>query len=151
MDKSKALTKCMQLCSRKEYCISEIEQKLKTWELADFDSQEIIDQLIADKFIDEERYVRAFVNDKFKFNRWGRKKISYILSQKGVPGYLINQGLDLINESDYNGLVRQLMQEKAKKIKAETKFERNGKIANYMASRGFESNIIFQFLNSDEY
>ena len=48
---------------------------------------EIIDRLIDEKFIDERRYCRAFVNDKLRFNHWGRVKIQAKLREKKLNTY----------------------------------------------------------------
>lgn len=149
MNKTKALSKCMQLCSRKEYCISEIYQKLKTWEVLPDDADEIIEVLIREKYLDEKRYVLAYVNDKFKFNKWGRNKIKYMLKQKQLPENLIVENLKVINIDAYLALIKQLVQEKKRKVKGKSEYEKNGKVVNYMTSRGFETDLVFKFLNSD--
>lgn len=37
-------------------------------------SERIIARLLKERFIDESRYTRFFVNDKLRFNKWGRDK-----------------------------------------------------------------------------
>lgn len=149
MEKNKALSKCMQMCSKKEYCITDIRTKLETWELPPDDIDEIIARLIEEKFLDEKRYVQAFVNDKFRFNKWGRNKIKYMLKQKYVPRSLIIEGLQTINQNDYMELLKQLVNDKKRKVTGNSDYERNGKVVNYLVSRGFETDLIFKFVNSD--
>lgn len=151
MEYKKALSKCMQMCSRKEYCITDIKQKLINWDINNVDADKIVATLQDEKFIDEERFVNAFVNDKFKFNKWGKKKISFALAQKGLSKHAISKGLKQIDVNEYKELILELITDKAKKVTAGTEFERNGKIANFLASRGFEADLIFKYLNSDDY
>ena len=71
------------LCSRKEYCVFEINEKLKKFDISHSEKEAIIKTLENNNFIDELRYAKAYVNDKFKFNKWGRIKIRYIRGDKG--------------------------------------------------------------------
>lgn len=150
MDENKLLAKCMSICSRGEKCIYDIQQKLLKWEADEDVIEAIISKLIAEKFIDEERYVRAFVNDKFKFNHWGRKKIKYNLLQKSVPTPLIDSQLEQISQSDYMQVIKDEIKNKLPKVKGNTAYERNAKVVNYMASKGFEAGLVFQLLNHDD-
>ena len=70
-----ALHRAAALCSAGEQCIFDIREKLLRWGIAPNDSKEIIEKLIQGKFIDEERYCKSFVNDNFRFNKWGKVKI----------------------------------------------------------------------------
>ena len=60
-----SVNKAMALCSRREYCISEVMDKLHSWGTDADDNARIIELLKKDNFINEERYALAFVKDKF--------------------------------------------------------------------------------------
>lgn len=45
----------------------------------------IVSRLLQERFIDESRFARYFVNDKLRFNKWGRVKINYEMQRKGIP------------------------------------------------------------------
>lgn len=144
MESTKALSRCMQLCSKAEYCIYDIEQKLIKWEVFGEEQSQIVQRLIDEKFIDESRFVRAFVKDKFHFNHWGKTKITYMLSQKGISGSLVEEVLEAINEEQYLELIKETMQKKIKGIKANSEYEKKAKLVRFMASRGFESELIYK-------
>ena len=72
---SEALNRAMALCSRTEYCISDIRQKLESWGLESDKAGDVIAILIKENFINEERYAGAFARDKYRYNKWGRVKI----------------------------------------------------------------------------
>ncbi|HKK82055.1 MAG TPA: regulatory protein RecX, partial [Prolixibacteraceae bacterium] len=93
----KALSKCMALCSKSEKCISDIRKKLSNWQLPEEETQQVIDNLIDEKFIDEQRFAESFMRDKFRFNHWGKIKIIYHLKAKGISSGDIAHG---INEID---------------------------------------------------
>jgi regulatory protein len=84
------------------------------------------------------------VHDKFKFNKWGRIKIAYILRQKHIAENLINNALDSIEEKDYEGVIRDLLETKVKLIKGTNDHERKGKLAVFAQGHGFESDIAYR-------
>lgn len=140
MDKQVALKKAMALCSRSEHCLSDIKYKLLEWEAEEMES--ILENLIENKFIDENRFTRAFVNDKYKFNRWGKTKIAYMLRQKAVPSPIILACLNEIPEEEYMNIAKEVFSAKIKQTKAPDKYSLKTKLYRFMASRGFESFII---------
>ena len=77
-----ALTNVMAMCSLSERCRFDIIAKLKQWELSEDEIAEAIDYLIKEHFLDEERFVRFYVNDKLRFNKWGKVKLKFMLRQK---------------------------------------------------------------------
>jgi len=136
----------MQMCSRKEYCVFDIKQKLYNWELYESDAEEIIKVLIGEKFVDEERFVKAFVNDKFKFNHWGKVKIKYHLKHKHIEGIFVDNTLNEIDFDEYMKVIVHEISNKIKKVKANSTYERNAKVVNYMAGKGFEPDLVFKQL-----
>ena len=125
-----ALHRAAALCSAGEQCIFDIREKLLRWGIAPNDSKEIIEKLIQGKFIDEERYCKSFVNDKFRFNKWGKVKIIYALRQKGI------------DEEKYLETLQETILSKRKSIKDDTPENVKAKLFRFAASRGFEPEYI---------
>ena len=140
-------SKMAQLCSRSEQCSADIRKKIVAFEIMDELVEEIISKLKKDKFIDDERYVKAYVSDKFKLNKWGKIKIRHYLRAKGLSDHLIEIGLDEINEEQYKKALIATLKEKAKKVKSDNKYEKTGQIIRFAQSRGFEPEIIHRYLN----
>jgi regulatory protein len=139
---AQALSKAMAICSKAEKCVSDIQQKLNGWGVEPADAQKIIKNLIAEKFIDEERYVRFFVRDKFVFNQWGKVKIAFMLKSKKVPAALVEEALRGIDDEAYLDLLVKLLGDKSKKTKFVNEYERKGKLVRFAQSRGFEYDTI---------
>jgi regulatory protein len=137
-----ALSKAMAICSKAEKCISEIETKLNAWEVTSEDSKKIIKTLIEEKFIDEERYARFFVRDKFRFNHWGKVKIGFMLKSKRLPAELIQQALNEINDESYLEMLSGMLRDKARKTKFANDYDKKAKLYRFAQSRGFESEAI---------
>ena len=64
------------LCANAEHCQYEMLEKMKRWELSEEAQARVMAQLIEERYVDDRRYARAFVKDKIRYNKWGRRKIS---------------------------------------------------------------------------
>lgn len=136
------LHKAASYCSISEHCISEVELKLKAWGVESAESSKLIDRLLKEDFINENRYCVAFVKDKFRFNKWGKIKISYALKQKALPNDMISSALNAIDEGEYEEMLAVLLKAKVKTIKWEYEYEKMGKLFQFAQNHGFESAII---------
>jgi regulatory protein len=143
-----ALSRAMAICSKAEKCVSDIQQKLDDWGVEAFDSQKIIKSLLTEKFIDEERYCRYFVRDKFRFNQWGKVKIVYMLKSKKIPSPIIEDALLEIDDDSYLELLTKLIKEKVRKTKFINDYDKKGKLIRFAQSRGFEFEVINEALKS---
>lgn len=144
-----ARNKAENYCIKVERCRQEVRKKLSQWGTAPEDIEKILDKLIDDRFIDETRYARAFVRDKYRFNGWGRKKIEMSLKMKAVDSRDINEGLEEIDEQEYIDILERLLKNKKKSTKAESDYELNAKLMRFAAGRGFEPSIISKILHFD--
>ena len=139
--------KMARLCSRSEQCSADIRKKIIACDIDDELADEIIEKLIDEKFIDDERYVRAYVKDKFRFNKWGRIKMRHYLRAKGLSNELIQKGFDTIDEDEYIKVLLKTMKDKAKTIKKNDRFEKMGQLIRFAQNRGFEPELIHRHIN----
>jgi len=142
-----SLNKAMHLCSRREYCISDIKNKLQTWGINESESDKIISVLKKENFINEMRYSEAYVKDKYNQNKWGKIKIKSRLKMKSIPSDLIEKALEYINEDTYIQRLRDILAERKKHIKAKNRYEMKGKLYRYGMSKGFESSLLTDILD----
>jgi len=142
------LHKAASYCSISEHCVSEVEEKLNAWCIECDDKAKIIDRLIAEDFINEKRFCIFFVKDKFRFNKWGKIKISYALKQKGLSNDLISMALGTIDEGEYEEMLAAILKTKLVGLKYEYEYEKQGKLFRFAQSRGFESNVIEKVLRN---
>jgi hypothetical protein len=84
MTEEKALSALAALCARGEHCTGEMNDKMVRWGLDEEARRRIIEYLVGHQYVDDERYCRAFVNDKVKYDRWGRRKIEQALWAKHI-------------------------------------------------------------------
>ena len=138
------------LCAQAEHCEQEMRDKMKRWEIDETTQNKVIERLIKEHYIDEERYARAFVKDKIRYNKWGRRKVQQALWQKRISDDVQRLVLDEIDEKEYLDVLRPLLKQKRKSIKAESDYEMNQKLVRFALSRGFGFGIIRQCLDVDD-
>lgn len=135
-------------CSRSEECSPDIKKKVLDFG-GDSEMQDrIIKRLQEEKFLDDERYAKAYVRDKFRLNKWGRVKMRYYLRMKGLQENFIEAGFEEIDENEYVKLLIKTLKEKAKTVKKANKFEKMGQVIRYAQGRGFEPEIIHRHINA---
>ena len=142
-----ALKRAAALCSSQEQCTSHIRQKLSSWKVSEQDAEKILHVLIKEKFLDDQRYANFYVRDKFRFNGWGKIKLTMMLRQKEIPGTIIEEALNQIDPELYKQKCEHLISEKAASLKESNQFKRKGKLFRFAAQRGFESDLIHQILS----
>lgn len=145
-----ALHRAAALCSTAEHCTADIREKLARWGVTGNDARAIVDRLVQERFIDEQRYAVAFVKDKFRFSGWGRIKIRYALQQKHIDSGDIDNALAAIDEELYTDRLLELLKAKSRTIRDDDPEARRAKLFRFAASRGFESNLIFNALKQLE-
>lgn len=141
-----AYDKAAALCSRSEKCTSEIQEKLELWGLPREEWEPVIEKLIAEKYIDDERFARAYVKDKFRFNHWGKQKIEYMLRTKKISQEILELAFEEIEDEGYADELLKLLADKAKTIKVKDQYDKRNKLMRFAMGRGFESGKIYAAL-----
>ena len=147
MEYKVALQRAAALCSSQEQCSSHIRTKLNNWKVSDEDADKIIELLKKEKFLDDARYATFYIRDKYRFNGWGRIKLTVMLRQKEIPAPLIEEALSQIDPEHYRQTCERLISDKSATLKESNPFKRKGKLFRYAAQRGFESDLIHQILS----
>ena len=150
MTEQEAYLQLAALCAQAEHCQQEMRDKMRRWGLDETVQNRIIDRLIKERYVDDERYARAFVKDKIRYNKWGRRKVQQALWMKRIDADIQQRVLDEIDEKEYLDVLRPLLKQKRKSIKAESDYELNQKLLRFALSRGFGFDIIRQCLDVGE-
>ena len=150
MTEQEAYLQLAALCAQAEHCQQEMRDKLRRWELDETVQNRIISRLVKERYIDDERYARAFVKDKIRYNKWGRRKVQQGLWQKRIDADIQQRVLDEIDDKEYLDVLRPLLKQKRKSIKAANDYELNQKLMRFALGRGFGFDIIRQCLDVDD-
>lgn len=135
------------LCSKSEHCKQEMRTKMDRWEVAPQDQDAIINYLVEERYIDEERYARYFINDKMKYNQWGRRKIEQALYLKRIPREISDPIFDEIEDDSYEEILLPLLQNKLRSVKGNSAYEIRGKLTRFAMQRGFSYDQISHCLD----
>ena len=122
-------------------------EKMKRWELSEEAQARVMAQLIEERYVDDRRYARAFVKDKIRYNKWGRRKVQQGLWMKRIDKEIQDEVLDEIDEKEYLNVLKPLLKQKRKSIKANSDYELNQKLVRFAYGRGFTFDIIRQCLD----
>lgn len=151
MDKKNALQKAESYCAYQERSQQEVRDKLYSFELRSAEVEELIAVLIENNFINEERFAQMYILGKFRMKHWGRMKIRQGLKLKGVPAKMIEKVLStVISEDDYLDTLRGLLERKNLQITEKNGLKRKQLLVRYAQGKGFETELIFDILNSSE-
>ncbi|MBL4625521.1 MAG: RecX family transcriptional regulator [Flavobacteriales bacterium] len=142
------LVKAQKYCVYQERCHFEVRNKLYDWGLYSVDVEEVISSLIQDNFLNEERFAEAFARGKFRVKKWGRIKILSELNRRHISEYCKKKGLEQIDEQEYMETLADVLIRREKQEKEINPFIRKQKLASYLNSRGFESDLVWELLNA---
>jgi len=148
MTENEALLRLQKICSQQEKCLFDINRKLMEWKIPVNQAKNILEKLLDNHFVDELRYSKSFVRDKFRLNEWGRIKLEYALRQKKINEKIIQDALAEIDETTYHDLVVELLKKKSKTLKDNDISIIKAKLIRFAQSKGFEYNVIRQALQT---
>lgn len=131
-------------CSAAEHCKDDVYRKLEQWGVSVEARGSIIDHLVKERFIDEQRYATAFVRDKYRFNQWGRIKIVQALRMKHIASGCISVAMEEVDDEEYLSILTSLLQKKRKGVKGANEYERNGKLIRFAAGHGYDMEEILR-------
>ncbi len=123
-----------QLCARAEHCQHELLEKMRRWEMSDESQARVMERLVSERYVDDGRYARAFVRDKIRYNKWGRRKVEQALWMKHIDKDIQQQVLGEVDDDEYLSVLRPLLKQK---------------LVKFALSRGFTYDIIRQCIDGD--
>ena len=137
MTEQQILSKLTGICSKAEYCKYDMVRKMTRWEVPE----------VSEGYIDETRFARAFIRAKKEYNHWGIKKIENALYAKRIPKDVYEPILKEICNNDYHDILKSLLQNKKRSVKASSDYELRGKLIRFAMQRGFTYDQISEILD----
>lgn len=141
--KEQAIQRIRHYCAYQERAQQEVRDKLYELGMTMDEVEEIMSDLIAENFLNEERFATQFAGGHFRIKGWGKVKIQHALQQKRVSSYNIRIGLKAIDEDDYVKTLQGLATKKWNSLKGERGLSRMAKTQAFLHQRGFEP-ILYQ-------
>ena len=144
---SEAKLKIASYCAYQERCQQEIRDKLYSYGLIPDDVEELIGYLISEGYLNELRFSKAYCGGKFRIKKWGRNRITLELKKRKISDNCIRIGLQEIDEEDYIQVIQSLINSKRLKYDNLSDYVKRNKIASFLISKGYESQITWEQLN----
>lgn len=148
IDEKEALLRLANICAKQEKSPNDILKKLNSWGFKYDEAKIILVKLQNNDLTNNLRFAKAFVHDKLHFNKWGKRKLAFMLSQKGIPQNIITSALDSIEFNDYEKIISEELSKKQKNLKGNSPRETEIKLLKFAESRGYEFDICKKILNN---
>ncbi len=142
------LDKMAKYCAYQERCVKEVRDKLKTFEISEEEKTKILEYLLDNRFVNDERFAKSFVRGKINQSGWGVNKIRFHLIQKGIDKDTIDEALGQTDEEAYRQRLIDILRMKVKTVKADSDFEKKRKLAAYAMQKGFEGSLVWEVLKN---
>jgi len=132
-----AYSRLTALCSRAEYCLNDLHRKIQIWLLPEGAETRLLARLQRERYVDEKRYAHAFVREKFRQNRWGRRRIALELHRRHIDDSDIQEALLEIPEEDSSAALAQLLRQRLRTVKGKDDTEIFLKLLRFSVGRGY--------------
>lgn len=145
-----AIERLEELCARSEQCTVDVRTKLFRWGVAQADADRVVERLTDTGFVDDARFARAYVRDKYRFSAWGRVKISSSLRLKRIPQDTIAEAMKEIDLRLYAATAMRTLRSKLRSLrdKGYDDYELRRRLYAFGIGRGYESVLVGKILNS---
>jgi len=147
LTKKEALIRLQKYCVYQDRCHQEVRNKLIELKVYGDDLEEVIADLIQENFLNEERFARSYARGKFRFKKWGKRKILGELKRRKISEYCIKKAFTEIDEEEYTETLYNVLEKKIKTTNGKNRYEIKQKVVNYAIQRGFESFLIWPAIN----
>ena len=144
-DEKVIIEKIQSYCLYQDRCIKEVKNKLYSFKVSSQLVKNIVEYLIDNDYLNEERYTKMFIQGKLRIKKWGRIKLKYELRSNGIDIKIISEHINQINEEDYIEYFNEFSTNKIKFLKGSNDQKKRSFI-NYFTYRGWENNLIYEKL-----
>lgn len=133
-------------CAYQERCISEVQTKIQSFNLSTIEGQKLIHFLLKHNYLNENRFAQSYISGKVNIKKWGRNKIFYELQRKDISKEIIQKSWKEIDQDVYLSNLKLLINKKFNEL-GKTDFKTKQKVIKYLLAKGYESNLILDFLD----
>jgi regulatory protein len=125
-------------------------EKMRQWGVEPEAQARVMERLVRERYVDDERFCRAFVRDKIEYNHWGRRKVEQALWLKHIDEDTARRTLDEVDPQTYIDILRPMLKQKQRSVTGKSDYERYMKLLKWAVGRGFTTDIIRQCIDIDD-
>jgi regulatory protein len=144
----KHLDKARRYCDYQDRCIADVKEKMRVSDATNEEISRIITILLEESLLNEQRFAASFARGKLRSNLWGKNKIRMALQMKRIDKTTILQALEKLDETEYLERLQYIISHY--KPKGANLAIRKMKTARYAIQKGFESDLVWRALKSEE-
>jgi regulatory protein len=134
-------------CAYQDRCIMEVRGKLEDLGVEGDTIASLVEKLVEQGFLDEKRFVDAFVRGRFLIKKWGKVRIRQELKLRGISEDLVREGISMIEPDQYIEVLNSLVERKWQATKESDAFLKKGKVQRFLLFRGFEYDLVRESLD----
>ncbi len=133
--------KCCSYLDRKMRTEKEVKNYLKKDEISKEIIEQVIQKLKANHFLDDERYVNAYVNDIVKFTNNGPLKIEKSLIDLGIGKEAIENSLKNVTFEVWKNKIEKICQKRIQSNKKDSEIIFKRKLIQYLYTLGYSNEL----------
>lgn len=151
MELEDALIKARYYCAQQERSTFEIKRKLYNWKVPDQHVETIITHLVENDFLSAKRFARLYAKSKVNQGKWGRIKIRAALQKHEISQAVVEETLAGLDQNQISKNLEMLAKKKMEELTRRGAEQKPEKLKFYLASKGYETAMIFDFINNNKY
>ena len=128
--------------------INELRDYLKNKEEDTIIIEEVIDKLIDYKYLDDDRFTKAFIKDKLNFTNWGDYKIKNELKRLGVNEEIIYNNISNIDDNIFYERINKIIDKDISINKKYSGIKLKNKIYNHLLTLGYSKEKVISIINN---
>ncbi|MFN8495994.1 MAG: RecX family transcriptional regulator [Caldilineaceae bacterium] len=133
-DRQRGYTKALNFLGFRARSQAEIEKYLQEKAIAPAVIAEVVQRLLAEKYLDDETFARQWVENRAHFRPRSARALRYELRQKGVDNTVVD---DVISEVDDEAAAWAALEPKLERWRTLEQMEFYQKVTSFLARRGF--------------
>lgn len=151
MELEDALIKARYYCAQQERSTFEIKRKLYNWKVPEKQFEIIIAHLIDTDFLSEKRFAQLYAKSKLNQGKWGILKIRAALLKHEINQPIIEETIGDLDQEKIRENMEMLAKKKLDELNQRGAEQKPEKLKFFLASKGYETEQIFDFLNNNKY
>lgn len=128
--------------------INELRDYLKNKEEDTIIIEEVIDKLVDYKYLDDDRFTKAFIKDKLNFTNWGDYKIKNELKRLGVNEEIIYNNMTSIDDNIFYERINKIIDKDISTNKKYSGIKLKNKIYNHLLTLGYSKEKVISIINN---
>jgi regulatory protein len=130
-------------CSLQERCSWDSRKKMRRWGASNEQIEEVIERLIQENYLSDDRYLEGYVRTHAEYKRWGPQKIVSGLVAKGFSTDQARKALTGLSDQSVANALEHLAKQRAHELP-----DNKERVIRYLMGKGYGLSDILKCLSS---